>query len=47
MIYKVQCRIMFLFGWLGVITVYFQGVRAGATPRTVVYIHVETHRSVK
>ena len=43
MIYKVQCRIMFLFGWLVVITGCFQGVRAGATPRTVVYIHVETH----
>ena len=47
MIYKVQCRIMFLFGWLVVITGCFQGVRAGATPRTVVYIHVETHRSGK
>ena len=47
MLYKVQCRIMFLFGWLGVITVCFQGVRAGATPRTVVYIHVEIHRSGK
>jgi len=35
---------MFLFWLHGGITICFQGGRAGATPRTVVYIHVETHR---